>query len=184
MSKECSTWLSGFGELFFRGLKMKTLDIMAIPLTQGLFALVDGKDYKWLNQHKWYAHKSRNTYYAYRRYKQNGKSILISMHRQILGLTKGNKKQTDHKNHNGLDNRRYNIRSCTHGENQHNRRTQNGVSKYKGVFWHKRDKKWQCQIKHNGEHIYLGSFVDEIDAAKAYDRKARELFGEFASCNF
>ena len=154
-----------------------------IPLTQGKIALVDDEDYERLNRHRWYAQKSRYTYYAVRKSsRKQGKQRTIYMHKEILDIPLGF--ETDHKNHFGLDNRKANIRSCTRGENQHNRRQQNGASKYKGVTWYKGLRKWQAQIRFDGKTIHLGQFYLEIDAARTYDRKAKELFGEFAHTNF
>jgi len=155
--------------------KMKILAWMAIPLTQGLYALVDGEDYLSLIQHKWHAQKDGNTYYAVR---YRG----IKMHREILRLSTG--VQADHRNSNGLDNRKCNLRICTNSENNANRRIQCHSSRFKGVTWIKRDKKWQSQIGFNGKLIYLGRFDDEIKAAEAYDKAAKRLFGEFAKTNF
>ncbi len=155
-----------------------------IPLTQGQAAIVDDEDYEWLMQWKWTIDKRNHTFYAIRRSSCKLGKRKIFMHREILGLTKGDGKQTDHKNHNGLDNRRINIRICTGSQNQHNQKKQKGNSKYKGVCWNKYKKKWQAQIEHNNQCFYLGSFLKEIDAAKAYDKKARKLNGEFACLNF
>ena len=152
----------------------------AIPLTQGKIAIVDDENYKWLNQWKWRAHKSRNTYYAVRA--KNGEHI--AMHREILGLTKGDGKLTDHKSRNGLDNQEHNLRICTSFQNQHNRKPQGGTSKYKGVSWNKRERRWQARIESSGKTIHIGNFTNELKAAEAYDRKAKELFGEFACINF
>ena len=104
------------------------------------------------------------------------------MHRQILNVPEG--LEIDHKNHNMLDNRKYNIRTCSKAENQHNRKTQKHSSKYKGVSWHKERRKWRTRICNNGKEFSLGLFDSEIEAAKAYDQKAKELFGEFAYLNF
>lgn len=155
-----------------------------IPLTQGKFAIVDDGDYEWLNKYKWYAVKNRNTYYAVRKpSRKQGKRTRIYMHRQILDAPK--ELQVDHANHNGLDNRRQNIRTCTHKQQQHNRLpVKNSSSKYKGVQWYESGKKWKAKIGYNNQYICLGYFVNEVDAAKAYDEKARELFGEFAYTNF
>lgn len=151
-----------------------------ISLTQGKFAIVDDDDYEQLSRWKWYALKRRETFYAVRKYKRK---TMIFMHRQILQLTKGDSKETDHRNHCGLDNRKQNIRICSKSQNHQNQRPRKlGMSKYKGVVWHK--KKWQVQIGHRGKEIYLGRFDNEIEAAKAYDHKAKELFGEFVYTNF
>jgi len=162
-----------------------------IPLTQSKFAIVDNEDYEWLMQWKWCAAKVRNTFYATRVIGTRLNQQTISMHRLIMNTAK--EMQTDHRNHNGLDNRKENIRTCTHSENQHNRKvTHKGTSKYKGVCWkkgitykgHQYDGKWCTQITNKDKSIHIGYFNDEIKAAKAYDQKAKELFGEFAHTNF
>lgn len=103
------------------------------------------------------------------------------MHRQILGLTDP-KIFTDHKDHNGLNNQRSNLRIATHGQNMANK-SPSGKSKYMGVSWNKNDKKWRSQIRKNRVTIYLGSYINEIDAAIAYNNKAVEVHGEFANLN-
>ncbi len=149
-----------------------------IPLTQGKYAFVDDKDYDELSQHKWYAYRGRNTFYAAR--KVNGKHLL--MHRKIVGALPG--EDTDHCSGDGLDNREINLRICTNQENQFNQRGhKNRTSKYKGVSWEKRDRKWRPTIMHNGKQIYLGLFDNEEEAAEAYNEKAAKLFGDFASLN-
>ena len=90
----------------------------------------------------------------------------------------------DHINHNGLDNRKENLREVTQAQNQRNRRSnKNSSSQYKGVSWFKRDKKWHAQIKHKGKGIHLGYFTCEHQAALAYNKKALELWGEYALLN-
>lgn len=156
---------------------------MPIQLTQGLYALVDGKDYEQLNKHNWYVNKIGNTYYAMKHTPaQNGKQGIILMHRVILGLSKG--VEADHRNGCGLDNRRVNLRPATRNQNQWNRRPQVKTSKYKGVSWNKGAKKWKAQIRFDSKKIHLGYFDSEIEAAKAYGRKAKEMFGEFARINY
>lgn len=163
---------------------MKPFAIMAIPLTQGFFALVDGKNYEWLSQWKWYVQKAKNTIYATRCEKSDsGKWVVIGMHREILGLSSGDKKYTDHKNHCGLDNRETNIRICSPSQNQHNcQKRLDNTSGYKGVM--KARSKWAAAIRNKRKSIHIGHYANKIEAAMAYDKKAKELFGEFACTNF
>lgn len=156
-----------------------------IPLSQGLFALVDDEDFEYLNQFKWHARKSRDTFYASRNLKisKNNRKT-IQMHRVILGTT-DTKIQGDHIDGNGLNNQKSNLREATHEQNRRNTKSyKNGVSKYKGVSYRKDSKKWRSIINFNKKVIRLGYFSSEIEAAKAYDVKAKELFGEFAWLNF
>ena len=104
------------------------------------------------------------------------------MHREIMHAPKG--MVVDHIDGNSLNNRRSNLRLCTVSQNHQNRRRTYGSSKYKGAWWDKRRNKWVAAITFKGKYIYLGFFDNEIDAGKAYDRKAAELFGEFAYLNF
>ena len=92
----------------------------------------------------------------------------------------------DHQDRNCLNNHLSNLRWCTQKENQRNRsKNKNATSVYKGVcLVNKTTNKWRAQIKHNDHQIHLGYFSDESDAGRAYDRKASELFKEFAVLNF
>jgi hypothetical protein len=147
-----------------------------IPLTKGKVALVDDSDFEWLMQWKWYYLDDRNGY-ALRSFKRS----LVWMHRVIMNAPKD--MQVDHINCNSIDNRRCNLRLCSQSENQRNRgATKKSVNGYKGLHWHRG--KWQVQITVNGQSTHLGTFTDEIEAAKAYDKAARELHGEFARLNF
>uniref|UniRef100_A0A6H1ZRX6 Putative homing endonuclease n=1 Tax=viral metagenome TaxID=1070528 RepID=A0A6H1ZRX6_9ZZZZ len=154
-----------------------------IKLSQNKVALVDDEDFEYLNQFKWYALKKPNTYYAVRHIRlANGKQTLIQMHRVILNVPKG--METDHKNQNGLDNRRINIRICTKSENGMNRNSyKNSSSRFKGVSWCKRDKIWRAQLEYKRKVKNLGCFLSEREAALTYDKKAIEVFGEFAKLN-
>lgn len=178
--RKLSVCINSNGFSFLTGLKISK----QISLTQGKFAIVDDEDYEWLNQYKWFAVKSKNTYYACRSVGKYLKQYRVFMHRQILGLKRGDGKQTDHHNHYGLDNRRYNIRICTNSQNSQNRLLAGGTSQFKGVHWSKIAKKWHSKIYQNGKLIHIGYFADEIEAAKAYDKKAKELFDKFANVNF
>jgi hypothetical protein len=155
-----------------------------IELTRNKVAFVDDKDYEWLNQYKWYSDKSYNCWYAVRVIWVNKKFVKIYMHREILGLKKGDKIQVDHQNHNGLDNQRRNIRVSSQSQNNGNFCKTKGSSVYKGVCWDIRKKKWLAQIQFNNRHYFLGYFNNEEDAAHAYDKAALEFFGEFANLNF
>jgi hypothetical protein len=148
-------------------------------LTQGKFAIVDVEDYEWLSQYKWCAVKNRDVYYAHRW----GDGRIALMHREIMGAPEG--VPCDHKDHNGLDNRKSNLRLCTSAQNQYNKRPKKGcASRYKGVVWRKDEKKWRARISFKGKRIHLGDFDNQIEAAIAYDRKAEQIFGEFAYLNF
>jgi hypothetical protein len=156
---------------------------MEIPLTQGQVTVIDDEDYQLIRQYHWYAQRVLRSgcYYAMT-YLTRPTPRAVGMHRIILDAPAG--LCVDHINGNGLDNRRSNIRLCTQGENMRNRHRRSGKSRYKGVWWHKRDHRWMAHIRHQGKRIHLGRFVDEIDAALAYDKASRELFGEFAAPNF
>ena len=150
-----------------------------ILLTQGKQALVDNDMFDYLNQWKWYAHKDRYTYYA-QRYERHR---TIIMHRVVLKAIKG--QISDHRNCDGLDNQRHNLRLVTRSQNGQNQRINiKGSSKYKGVSWHKRDQIWRARIKLYGKFIHLGNYHNETIAAWAYDQMAKNLFGEFARVNF
>jgi hypothetical protein len=89
--------------------------------------------------------------------------------------------QVDHINGNGLDNRKENLRICSHSENQWNRtKYKNNKSGYKGVFFHSKTGHWEAGIRINGKREYLGVFNTPQEASLAYSRKAIELHGEFA----
>lgn len=160
-------------------------DMKAIKLTQGKCAIVDDADYGWLCRWRWCALRRGRRFYAVRMSRHSsGRQVKIYMHRQILGLVPGDGKHGDHINGDELDNRRCNLRACTNQENRWNQRAQLGTSsRFKGVSWHKPTKKWQAKVKHNRRIIYLGCFVNEVDAARVYDSKAKDLFGEFARLN-
>ena len=155
-----------------------------IELTQGKVALVDDKDFKWLNQWNWCASKMGTGWYAQRGIRTKNKhDTSLRMHRVILNAQKG--QMVDHKDCNGLNNQRHNLRLCTPSQNAFNRRNHcQSSSKYKGVSWNKKCKKWRAYIKLNHKIMHLGSHIIEEEAALAYDKKAKELFGEFARPNF
>jgi hypothetical protein len=160
-----------------------------IPLTRGMYALVDDSEYERVSAFKWYANVSRNTFCAVRneyRYEEGRKiGRTVYLHRFILGVEDPNI-QVDHENHNGLDCQRSNVRACTNAQNCRNRiiDKREATSSYKGVCWNEECRKWKAAIKLHGKVLYLGLFADEGDAARAYDRAAIEHFKEFAVLNF
>ena len=146
-----------------------------IELTQGKQAVVDDEDYEWLSKYTWCVSNHNGTDYAVN-------SRLEYMHRLILDPSPG--MFCDHINHDGLDNRRENVRICTRTENQQNRRPQSGfVSKFKGVYRHSVHKRWVAQIKIASKAYYCGLYKNEEDAALVYNIYAVTLFGKFAVLN-
>ena len=161
------------------GIKNEAEGYGLIPLTQGKLAIVDAEDYDWLIQYNWCACKCRNTFYATRM----GGGRTIRMHREIMHAPKG--VMCDHINHNGFDNRKSNLRLCTNAQNSYNQQARSScTSKYKGVHWNKPNNKWVARIAFKQKRMHIGCFDNEIKAAMAYDKKAKELFGEFAYPNF
>ena len=158
-----------------------------IPLTQGKFAMVDDEDFEYINQFKWCAVKDGNTYYATRHIRliiNNRRQIEMRMHRDVMGCKYKDGKQVDHEDRDGLNCQRYNLRFSTHSQNMANRQPKkNGTSKYLGLSFDKRKKSWEVKIQHNKKSIRLGYFKNEADGAKAYNEKAKELHGKFASLN-
>lgn len=156
-----------------------------IPLTQGKYAIVDPEDFERLNRYKWYASKWGNTFYAIRCAGPRRNLKYIRMHREIISPP--GHLVVDHINHNGLDNRKANLRPATRAQNNYNRlifKRKDSSSNYKGVAWKKDKKKWRAQIHFNGKCIFLGYFEDEKKAAKAYDKAAEKYYGQFAYLNF
>lgn len=158
---------------------------MRIPLTQGRYAIVDEEDYAEISKHKWYLSRGgTGRTYAARTYRENGNRETVKMHNQIMKPPPG--LYVDHKSGDSLDNRRANLRICTHAENQHNQRTwtKKKSSEFKGVYWNRQLKRWIARINLNGNRKHLGCFHSEDAAAQAYDLAATTLFGEFARTNF
>lgn len=152
--------------------------------------MVDDEDYDEVMKHKWSVTVNSNTTYVYRtistnRYR-NGKRIRTSvlLHRFLLGIT-GPKIEADHRDHNGLNNQRYNLREVTHQQNMFNRKKasrmngQSFSSNYKGVHWHNQNKKWIAKIMINTKTIHLGCFTDEYEAYLVYEEAAKKIQGEY-----
>ncbi|MHC4636896.1 MAG: HNH endonuclease [Planctomycetota bacterium] len=155
-----------------------------IPLSRDKFAIVDPEDFDKLIKYKWNFCDHKGLRYAKRWQKRKPRGTNIPMHRQIIGVPDG--MCVDHINHNGLDNRKANLRIATHAQNTRNRiKTRRKCSsKYIGVHWVKHAKKFQARITAENKRINLGYFSDETQAAKAYDKAAKILHDPFASLNF
>jgi hypothetical protein len=151
-------------------------DIKRIPLGHGQYAYVDAADYEWLSQWNWHLYGRG---YAVR----SAKGKTIFMHREIMKPPKG--MVVDHIDGNPRNCYRSNLRICTRTENARNRAKQAGASsQFKGVWWDRRVRKWCVAIQFEHQDIWLGYHNDEVEAARAYDRAAVELFGVFARPNF
>ena len=147
---------------------------------------MDPEDYERLARYKWHAMKCRHTFYAarYGRRDKDGKRKCYMMHREIMKLE--GETVCDHINGNGLDNRKANLRPATRAQNGWNRRKGRikSRSRYKGLAWDSKDKRWEVRISVNGRRIYIGRFQDQMKAARAYDRAARKYHGQYAQFNF
>lgn len=139
-----------------------------VPLTNGQFAIVDDEDYEVISNFNWHSISG----YA---------GTTLRMHRLILNAPNGS--IVDHINGDPLDNRKCNLRICTHAQNQQNTRSRGGSSKYKGVSFNKRRKKWSACFMFEGRYYYCGYWKTEDEAAHAVDKKRGEVCGDFASKN-
>jgi hypothetical protein len=167
----------------FKG-RVDFISMKKIPLTQGKVALVDNRDFEWLSQWKWYPDKlnTKRCEVQWRVKRPVWKKGCTYMHREIakrMGIPE--KYQIDHRDCNGLNNQRSNLRPSSKGQNAANSRKRSGcTSRFKGVYLHRRPGKWMARVC----DIYLGYFDEEEEAGLAYDIAATKLFGDFARLNF
>ena len=156
----------------------------AIGLTRDKIALVDDADFATINQHKWYAEKIGRRWYAARRRwipGGKGKSQKIYMHQDILG-PRPEGKEVDHKDRDGLNNQRSNLRWATRTQNNANRARRASRCGYQGVY--PDGNRFLAKISDGKRQVYLGCFKTPEDAARAYDAAATKIHGEFATVNF
>lgn len=168
-----------------------------IPLTQGKFAIIDAKDFDLVNQYKWYYRKSgktngKNGYAQHSFYVPNSfnknrgyrEHISLFMHNLILRPKKGF--VIDHINHNGLDNRRSNLRRVTVRQNYANFPLRKNKSGYRGVTYHarlKNSKPYEARIRVDNVQLSLGTFLTANEAAEIYNKAAKKYFGKCAQLN-
>jgi len=163
-------------------------DIRLISLSRYKFAIIDSADYDHLKNFNWRPRRSLHTWYAFRLalVAEKRDKNLVWLHNEIIENPNG--LLIDHINRNGLDNRKINLRLATRAQNTCNCKKRKGCSsKFKGVSYHNSisgPKRWQAYIHANGRRIYLGVFLTEVEAARAYDSAARMYHKEFAQLNF
>jgi hypothetical protein len=166
--------------------------LVEVPLTRGYVAVIDAADADLVLAYRWHALVTRTAVYAVGRpyprlpYGQrNGKKApKVLLHRFILGMS-DDSVEVDHRDQDGLNNRRKNLRLGSRRQNMCNKVKNFGrTSAYKGVCWNKKDGKWQAKIQQNRVTRYIGNFDSETEAALMYDRAAYSYHGEFAVLNF
>lgn len=160
---------------------MKALEIVSKKHGKHI-AYFDDDDFTKISAYKWNIRRGRNTYYATANVYKEGKRVCdITMHRLVMNFPKA---FVDHKDGNGLNNVKSNLRECTPTENNRNCQVaKNSYVGYKGVRFHKRDKLFFASIGVNYKRIHLGYFKKAEDAAIAYNEAAKKYFGDFAKLN-
>lgn len=155
-----------------------------IELTQGQVTIVDDEDFLYLSQFAWFAMKIGNTFYAGRKTRRaEGKVTTMMMHRLIMEVTDP-KLKVDHKDWNGLNNTRDNLRIATNAQNVQNVGiNKRNTSGYKGVHWETARRKWVAMLWVDKRKKNLGSFSNIQDAVAAYDNAVRNTRGEFGWTN-
>ena len=158
---------------------------MEIPLTQGKVCHIDLEDWPLVRDFSWYAalqSDGQNWYVLANAWdKVAKKEYKVQIHRVILGAKPG--EYVDHWDGDTFNCRRSNLRACTNAQNQQNTGSRGGTSRFKGVSWNSRRKKWRVAFNCNGRFHWVGYFDDETEAAKAYNAAVLPLAGEFARLN-
>jgi hypothetical protein len=160
-------------------------DAVQIELSQGKVATIDPEDWEVVRHHRWYAGRYRGVFYACRSIRTPNGNRTRFMHQSVIA----DAPEVDHVDRTKtLDNRRVNLRPASKSENGQNRgalaRRRGRTTKYKGVYLDRHHGKFRAVISVNRKRVSLGYFGCPEDGARAYDRAARELHGEFAALNF
>lgn len=167
---------------------MNQTNVKEVPLTQGKVALIDVEDWERVSRYSWHIMKGDGgLLYAYAQIRIDGKRKHRALHRFILNMIHSPRPFLDHKNRDGLDCRKDNLRIATNSQNLTNiRMPARNTSGYKGVMRNNDSKSrpWWAQIRKDRKSYYLGAFSTAIEAALAYDDAAKRLHGEFATLNF
>ena len=154
-----------------------------VQLTQGYVALVDDEDFESVSKHCWHIRKSSNGRTVYARAYLQPSAVSkkqTAMHQYLTG-----KVDMDHKDGNGLNNQRSNLRVATRSQQVANGSLRNtNTSGFKGVSWHKQVNLWRAYIVVGAKQKHLGCYTSKEEAAKAYDVAALQIFGEFAKLNY
>lgn len=155
----------------------------------GYKVLIDDEDWERVKGYSWTldnAYLQREGIPYFRATVPNGgKGETVRLHRVIMGCIYKDGTHVDHINHDTLDNRKHNLRVVSPRENKWNQTVRkDNISGYKGVSYKKAIDKYVVRIQYGGKRYNIGTFNDPIEAAKVYDRKALEVFGEFAITNF
>lgn len=154
-------------------------DCYELILPSGHVALVDHDDYPAIAGFAWHVNRKKHTSYVEAQPYRDGRQTTVCIHRIIMGAS--GDEEVDHRDGDGLNNRRYNLRRCTSSQNQFNKRTFNAHSKFKGVHPSQSKKNpWRVQLCANGKKVYLGGFPTEELAASAYNEASAKFHGEFS----
>jgi hypothetical protein len=153
-------------------------DVALIPLTRGLEAIIDVEDHPLVDGFNWFAKPDKSNFYAARTDRSYGQQRTIRLHRWIMDAPPD--MQVDHKDGNGLNNRRSNLRLATNEQNQFNQRLRkDNTSGVKGVVWDAYHEKWHARIAVHSRLRHLGRYSSIEDAREAYARASAVFHGEF-----
>ena len=157
-------------------------DVVALDLGGGYEALIDATDYSVVSRYRWHRSGRAPLFYATTN-SIKGDSVAPGTSLHVFLASNGGRLDVDHKDGDGLNCRRRNLRTATRSQNMANQRKVRGVSRFKGVVWDLQRLCWKAQLKANGRNINIGRFRTEQSAATAYNFVAFETFGDFARLN-